>query len=157
MERELNYKQRIYEIIYQCISYYIHSIYNIYRYYILYNIDISIYHIQYIVYRQCIEYIVYIDIDICRYRQYIMYIDIYCVHTFFFFFFRAAPGIWRFPGYGYNWSCSHWPTPQPQHLGIQAASATYTTVQGNAGSLIHCVRPRIKPTSSWILVGFINH
>ena len=28
-----------------------------------------------------------------------------------------------------------WPTPQPQQCGNQAASMTYTTAQGNAGSL----------------------
>ena len=27
----------------------------------------------------------------------------------------------------------------------------------NAGSLTHSVRPGIQPTSSWILVGFINY
>ena len=29
------------------------------------------------------------------------------------------------------------PTPQPQQCGIRAASATYTTAHGNAGSLTH--------------------
>ena len=28
-------------------------------------------------------------------------------------------------------------TPEPQQFGIQAASATYTTAHGNAGSLTH--------------------
>ena len=31
------------------------------------------------------------------------------------------------------------------------------TPHGNAGSLTHWVRPGSKPTSSWILVGFVNH
>ena len=31
---------------------------------------------------------------------------------------------------------------------------TYTTAHGNAGSLNHRTGPGIKPTSSWILVGF---
>ena len=53
-------------------------------------------------------------------------------------------------------SCSCLPTPQPQQLRIWAASETYTTVLGNTGSLTHWVRPRLKPTSSWILVGFIT-
>ena len=39
---------------------------------------------------------------------------------------------------------------------IRAESATYTTAHGNAGSLTHWLRPRIKPASSQILVGFIN-
>ena len=38
----------------------------------------------------------------------------------------------------------------------QAASATYTTAHGNAGSLTHLTRPRIEPTSSWILIGFVT-
>ena len=29
------------------------------------------------------------------------------------------------------------PTPEPQQRGIRAASATYTTAHGNAGSLTH--------------------
>ena len=33
---------------------------------------------------------------------------------------------------------------------------TYTTAHGNAGSLTHCVRPGIKPTTSWFLVGFVS-
>ena len=36
-----------------------------------------------------------------------------------------------------NRSCSHWPTPQPQQLRIQATSATYTTAHGNPRSLTH--------------------
>ena len=45
------------------------------------------------------------------------------------------------------------PTPQGR---IQATSVTYTTAHGNFGSLTHWSRPRIKPTSSWILVRFIS-
>ena len=40
---------------------------------------------------------------------------------------------------------------------IRAASATYTTAHGNVGHLTHRARPGIKPTTSWFLVGFINH
>ena len=65
-------------------------------------------------------------------------------------------GIWKFPGEGLNWSCSCWPTPEPQQHGIQAPSATYTTAPVNARSLTHRARSGIKPTSSWILVGFIT-
>ena len=46
--------------------------------------------------------------------------------------------------------------PQPQRLWIQAASVTYTIAHNNAGSLAHWVRPGIKPTSSWILVGCVT-
>ena len=41
-------------------------------------------------------------------------------------------------------------------LGIQAVSVIYTTAHGNAGSLTHGGRPGIEPTSSWILVRFLN-
>ena len=40
--------------------------------------------------------------------------------------------------------------------GIRAASATYTTAHGNAGSLTHGLRPGIEPASSWFLVRFIS-
>ena len=39
---------------------------------------------------------------------------------------------------------------------IQVTSATYTTAHTKARSLIHRVRPGIKPASSWILVGFVS-
>ena len=35
-------------------------------------------------------------------------------------------------------------------------SATYTTAHGTTRSLCHWVRPGIEPTSSWIMVGFVN-
>ena len=65
--------------------------------------------------------------------------------------------MWRFPGWGSNWSCNWWPTPWPQQCRIWCYSATYTTAHGNAGSLTHWLRPGIEPSSSWVLVRFINH
>ena len=53
-------------------------------------------------------------------------------------------------------SCSCWPMPPPQQCQIPAASATYTAVCGNTGSLTHWVRPGIEPTSSWIPVRFLT-
>ena len=47
--------------------------------------------------------------------------------------------------------------PQPQQLGMQALSVTYTTANGNTRSLTHWTRPRIEPTSSEILGGFLTH
>ena len=68
--------------------------------------------------------------------------------SFFFFFllFRAAHtyGIWKLPGKGSNWSCSHRPTPQPQQSRIWGVSATYITAHGNARSLTHWARPEVK-------------
>ena len=46
--------------------------------------------------------------------------------------------------------------PQPQQQEIWVVSATYTTAHGSARSLIHWVRPGIKPVPSWILVGFVS-
>ena len=83
--------------------------------------------------------------------------------NFFFFFlvfclFRATPvayggsqtrGLIRAVAAGL--------TPQPQQRWIWAPSATYTTAGGNDRSLTYRERPGIKPTTSWFLVGFINH
>ena len=87
--------------------------------------------------------------------------------SFFFFFFvfcccccyflGRSRGIWRFPGQGLNRSCSHRPTPEPQQCGIRAASATYTTAHGNAGSLTHWARAGTEPATSCFLVRFVNH
>ena len=53
-------------------------------------------------------------------------------------------------------SHSLWPTPQPQQHQILAESAAYTKAHGNARSLTHWMRPGLKPTSSWILAGFVT-
>ena len=39
---------------------------------------------------------------------------------------------------------------------IWAISTTYTIAHGNARSLTYWVRTGIKPTSSWLLVGFVT-
>ena len=62
------------------------------------------------------------------------YIYLFIYLSFFFFFFfclfqGCTHGIWKFPGKGSNWSCSH--PPMPQQRQISATSATYTTAQGN--------------------------
>ena len=59
----------------------------------------------------------------------------------FFFFQGRTFGIWRSPGQGQNQSCSLWPTPQPQQLGIRATSSIYTTPHGNARSLPMILNP----------------
>ena len=46
--------------------------------------------------------------------------------------------------------------PQLQKHGTQTASVTYTLAYGSARSSTHWERPGIKPTFSWILVGFIT-
>ena len=42
-------------------------------------------------------------------------------------------------------------TPDPSRV------CDYTIAHSNAGSLTHRARPGIEPTSSWMLVGFVNH
>ena len=78
----------------------------------------------------------------------------FCCCCYCCYFLGRSRGIWRFPGQGLNRSCSHQPTPEPQQLGIRAASAT---VHGNAGSLTHWARAGTEPATSWFLVGFVNH
>ena len=65
----------------------------------------------------------------------------------FCYFLGRSYGIWRFPGYGSNRSCSHWPTLEPQQHRIRAVSANYTTAQGNARSLTHWAREGTEPTT----------
>jgi len=76
----------------------------------------------------------------------------------FFSFCFLGLHLWHMevPRLGSNWSSSFQPTPQPQQCKIRAISATYTTAHSNVGSLTHWMRPGIEPTSSWILVGFVN-
>ena len=87
--------------------------------------------------------------------------DLYSFSFFLFLsfchFFGHSRGIWRLPGEGSTRSCSRRPTPEPQQRGIRAASATYTTAHGNAGSLTHWARAGTEPATSWFLVRFFNH
>ena len=71
-------------------------------------------------------------------------------------FFLVPPSSKAYGGSQAAWSCSCWPTPQPQQCRIRAASVTYTTAQGNPGSLTCWARPGMEPTSSWMLIRFIN-
>ena len=64
-------------------------------------------------------------------------IEIFCSFVCFVFLPFLGPLPWHMeiPRMGSNWSCSHWPTPEPQQRSIRAASATYTIAHGNTGSL----------------------
>ena len=73
----------------------------------------------------------------------------------FFFFLRLHMEVPRLSVKS-NQSYSCQPQPQPQQHSLWTMSATHTTAQGNAGSLIHWASPEIKPTSSWILVWFLT-
>ena len=46
--------------------------------------------------------------------------------------------------------------PEPQQHQIRAASSTYTTAHGNAGSSTHWAKSGIKPETSWFLVRFVT-
>ena len=77
--------------------------------------------------------------------------------VFVFLLFRAAPEAYgSSQAKGQIGATSCWPTPQPQQLWIQAKSVTYTTAHSNTGTLTHWAKPRIKPTSLWLLAGFIS-
>ena len=54
-----------------------------------------------------------------------------------FFAGECTLGIWTCPRQGTNQNYSCWPMPQPQQCGILAASVSYTTAHGNAGSFTH--------------------
>ena len=101
------------------------------------------------------------DCWVREYESCVKLLSLKCSSGFFFFFclflFRAAPTpLGGSHDTGLNRSCNRWPMPQPQQHRIWAVSVIYTTAHGNLGSLTHWVRPGIKPTSSWMLVRFIN-
>ena len=71
----------------------------------------------------------------------------------FFFLFRATPE-------------AHGSSQPTRQIGAAAAGlhhnhsnvcATYTTAHSNTGSLTYRVRPKIEPSSSWILGGYLTH
>ena len=75
--------------------------------------------------------------------------------SFSFFVFQGfISSTWRFPGWGSNQSCSLQPKPEPQQLGISAASVTYTTAHGQCQFLNPLSeardRTRILMDASWI-------
>ena len=88
-----------------------------------------------------------------------VFVHLLCFLFFIFCFFRAAT-----TAYGSSQArgrigavAAGLCMPQPQECGIRALSSTYTTAHSNAGSLTHWARTGIEPTSSWILVQFVNH
>ena len=74
------------------------------------------------------------------------------------FFFFLGPHLWymEVSRLGSNQSHSCWPTPQPQQRQIRAASATYTTHSSWQCWILNPLRPRVKPTTSCFLVGFVS-
>ena len=83
----------------------------------------------------------------------------YLIFGFFVFVFVSLglhPGHMEVPRLGVPVELQLPPTPQPQQYRIQATYATYTTANGNAGSLIHWARPGIEPATSWFLAKLIS-
>ena len=78
------------------------------------------------------------------------------ITLFYFYLYGCTCSIWRFPGWGSNWSCSCRPTPHPQQDQIWATSVTCAAAYGNTGSLTHWVRPGIEPESSETLCQVLN-
>jgi len=89
---------------------------------------------------------------------------VHIARFFFFFFFVFLPFLGPLPtAYGgsqargliqavvtgLHQSCSN--------KGSEPHLQPYTTAHGNTGSLTHWARPGIEPTTSWFLVGFVNH
>ena len=64
---------------------------------------------------------------------------------FCLFFLGHTCGIRKFPGQGWNQSCSCQPTPQPQPCKIQATSATYTTAHRKRRVLNPLSKVRDRP------------
>ena len=96
---------------------------------------------------------------LCYTYKDLLYLKDLKIIIYFFFFFGLSTVTPRAYGHsqarGQIWAVasgllySHW------NEGSEL-SLTYTTVQGNAGSLTHWVRPGIEPESSWVLVGFFT-
>ena len=75
-----------------------------------------------------------------------------------FYLFRAAPAAsGSFRARGQIGAVAAGLYHKPQQCWIQAVSAAYTTTHNKAWSLTHWARPGIKPATSWLLVGFVNH
>ena len=84
---------------------------------------------------------------------------VFCIFFLLFvcLFVFLGPHPWHMEARGQIGAVATGPRPQPQKCQIWATSANYTTAEGNTRSLTHRARPRIKPISSCILVGFVNH
>ena len=86
-----------------------------------------------------------------KWTDLLFYFLLFILKNFFVF---LGPHLWHMevPRLVSSWSCSRQPRPQPWQHRIRAASVTYTTAHGNAGSLTHWIRPGMEPATSWFLV-----
>ena len=74
----------------------------------------------------------------------------------FFSFSGQTCSMWKFPGWGSNWSYRSRLGPEPQQRQLQAASVTYATACSNSGSFTYRVRPGIEPASSQTQYPILN-
>ena len=74
----------------------------------------------------------------------------------FFLLFRATPTAYVSTQARGRTGATAASLQQPQQHQIRAECVTYPTAHGNSGSTTHWARPRIEPTSSWILVAFVS-
>ena len=81
--------------------------------------------------------------------------DIFLFNFSFFFFLQLHMQHMEVPGPGVRSELQLQPTPQPQQCQIWAASVTYATACGNAGSLTHWTRTGTElaspQTLRWVL------
>ena len=76
--------------------------------------------------------------------------------VFIFFFVMAGAGIWKFPGWGSNWSCSCRPIPLSLQNQIKAPSVTYTMAHNSAESFNPLNNARNRTCILQILVRFLT-
>ena len=84
-----------------------------------------------------------------------LFISIWCSPPFLVFLELHLRHM-KVPRLGVNWSCSPWPTSQPQQHRIRTASVTYTMAHGSTRSSTLWARQGIEHMSSWMLVRFLS-
>ena len=95
----------------------------------------------------------------CAIRKF-LFVCLFCFVFFFFAFCFLGLYLWQMevPRLGVQLELQllayATATARPDWSWI--SSVTYTTAQGNAGSLTHWARPGIKPETSWFPVGLIS-
>ena len=91
--------------------------------------------------------------------NYCIFVNSSCSYSYDFFFFFGLFAFSRADSAAYGGS-------QTRGLIVVVATGlcqshsnagSFTTAHGNSGSSTHWVRPGIKPTTSWFLVGFVNY
>ena len=73
---------------------------------------------------------------------------VFLLFIYLFLFFVFLPFLGLYPG--------HMDVSQARGL-IRAVAASLHQSHNNTGSLTHRARPGIEPSTSWFLVGFVNH